>query len=230
MKSAAYVFLWLVTVTSIVSCNSNTPGNKSKQGKVTHDDIIIKAVSKLPKLNLPFGCEELATYNFAKEWAKAINRPQFEEVKYLNIVGHDDSLFMKDLQRFKFTCDFKYRLPDFGPYQCYFQTLKIPEAYHALFEHGGRYLDSYYLAYGSMVFYDPKSKRANVLNVYYESSAQERFGSDYKFFFIDANRVIMLFEAGNAEDGSYFHKSQEVSVQKDGSFSIRHSYQICSVY
>ncbi len=97
--------------------------------------------------------------------AKAITLLQFSKTKFINFNNHDDFLFLKDISKFNFLCDYKYRLPNIGPYECYYQSLKLTAAYNDEFVLGKRYTDNYYLEYGNLVFYDASSGLANIVNI-----------------------------------------------------------------
>jgi len=152
---------------------------------------------------------------------KPISAPQIKHTKYLN-ADHDDSLFIKDIQKFKIRSVFKYRLPDIGDFQCYYQTFDIPGVYSSAFSTDSvRYLATEFLDYGNLVLYNPKTKQANVLNIYYSSTNQERFGTDYKFFFINTKKTVQIFTAEGNEESSGLEKHQEITILSNGGILIK---------
>lgn len=229
-----------------ISINNNTVSETDKN--------ILKKISHLPEVNLPFGSKLLIDVNLPSNWiqstdeagyahpaifeskmtkivrsydsiyeSKSITLPQFSKTKFINFTSHNDSLFINDMKNFKFLCEYKYRLPNFGPYECYYQSLKFTSAYNEMFDLGKRYTDNYYIEYGNLVFYDTSSGLANILNIYNTSTGNERFGSDYKWFYIDKNKKIWLYRSGSDEGSGYFSLGETVTIKPDGKIVISKS-------
>lgn len=239
---------------AVTSVSANNLPSSIENTASPVDKEILRKISHLPKISLPFGSAYLLKNKLPKNWmdstdekgnispaiyerkmtkiirsydsiykAKSITLPQFSKAKYINVRNHNDSLFLKDIEKFKFNCDYKYRLPNFGQYECYYQSLKLTSDYNNMFVRGKRYTDNYYLEYGNLVFYNPVSGKASILNIYSTSTGQERYGSDYKWFYIDSDKKTGIYEAGSDEGGGYFSLAQTVIIKPDGEIVIDNS-------
>ncbi len=78
-----------------------------------------------------------------------------------------------------------------------------------------------YLEYGNMVFYNPKIKKARILNVYNSYNYKEPTEGFSRYFYIDKNKTIQIFEAIEGESSASIRKSQEVKMNSDGKFVIK---------
>ncbi len=224
-----------VTANSIIKISNSNDCTK----KVAIKDTAEKVVSDYPITNLPFGPKSLVTHKFPKHWdspadledkhigphqkeiykindyfmhfdrAQSIRVPLIRHITYVPI--GDDSLIIKDNR--KFESDFKCRLPDFGSYQCFYWSgpaeviSKDEKIYHGL---------------GSLVLYNPENEEAEVLNIYnwYEYGG-DGVGISQRYFFIGADKKIIIFEHENSESDADMYKSQEIKVLDDGKLSIK---------
>jgi len=188
---------------------------------------------------LPFGSKILTTYKFPKNWQpadnsdenpvlnkndeylnklsdyyskarkiKSINGPEITSKVYIKL--GNDSLLVKDQRQFK--NDFKYRLSNIDKYELYYVYDEYnydPKNYNPIIASKH---DEIYMEVGSLIFYDPKTKTANILNVYYSIGYPEiEYHSD-RFFYFGSNKTIKIFESNGDESGNSFETTQEISV------------------
>jgi len=149
--------------------------------------------------------------------ARAFKSPDINAVEYVH--KGDDSLLFKYYHRPK--ADFKYRLPDFGIYRAYYQCFEIPMPEVYKLQDDPTSPDKLYYDYGNLVLYEPKTKKAKILNIYNTFSDKEPTARFSRYFYIDKNKVIQIYEAGEGEEQSFMKKTQEITILGNGSISIK---------
>ncbi|MDB5011168.1 MAG: hypothetical protein JWQ06_1957 [Mucilaginibacter sp.] len=199
----------------------------------------VEVISDYPITPLPFGPPLLITYTFPAGWehpledeyGKSKNSDEqavfkvekwFEHFYYtksikappINKIIHvklgDDSLIINDKRQFK--SGFKCRLSDIGLYQCYYWyssadvISKLETPYDI----------------GSLVLYNPKNEEATILNIYTQhGDGGPDIGNFYRYFFINKNYQIAIFEKYNNESQVEMRKSQEITIKYSGEISIK---------
>lgn len=233
IKKPSQIKILAITIYSMVifySCNNPSTAVFKKKNVV--DSNITK---------LPFGFNTIITHPFPEKWTvpsdstggyieplpeneillnktakyyehliklKSIVAPKINTIKYVNI--DNDSLMKRSLKLINNS--FKLRLPNFGPYECYYQHNDFSAV-----DPEGNYND-----FGNIILFNPTKKSANVLNVYHLGVySGEGNGAYWRFFYISNDKKILLFNAGESEGDSYLHKSHEISVKPDGKILIK---------
>ena len=146
-------------------------------------------------------------------FSKSIHSPLIKQVTFINV--WTDSLITKHDEHYN--TDFKYRLPNFGPYECYYQ-------YHAdsLASLIKTKDDTRYQGFGNLVLIDTLTRNAKILNIYSSFEYGEEGGGHYcRYFFIDKEKNIDIFNVEEAEDSQSIKKVQRIGVQSDGKISFR---------
>ena len=158
--------------------------------------------------------EEFKKINFAPlNFSKSIHAPIIKQVSFVNV--WTDSLITKHDEHYN--TDFKFRLPDFGPYECYYQ-------YHAgsLASLVKAKYDTRYDGFGSLVLIDTLTRDAKLLNIYSSFEYGEEGGGHYcRYFFIDKEMNIEIYTADEEEDSQSIKKVQRINVQSDGKISFK---------
>jgi len=197
---------------------------------------------------LPFGSKLLTTYKFPKNWQptdyndenpvlnkndeylnklynyyskagkiESINGPEIISRVYIKL--GNDSLLVKDQREFK--NNFKFRLPNIDKYELYYVYDEYnydPKNYNPVIASKD---DEIYMEVGSLIFYDPTTKTANILNVYYNISYPEiEYHSD-RFFYVGSNKTIKIFESNGDESGNSFETTQQISVLTGGKIIVK---------
>jgi len=160
--------------------------------------------------------EEFEKINFAPlNFSKSIRSPLIKQVAFINV--WTDSLIIKHDQHYN--TDFKYRLPNFGPYECYYQ-------YHAdsLSSLIKTKDDTRYQGFGNLILIDTLTRNAKILNIYGSFEyGEEGGGHYYRYFFIDKDKDIDIFAAGGDEDSGSLKKVQMINIQNDGTIVFRNT-------
>jgi len=119
--------------------------------------------------------EEFEKINFAPlNFSKSIHTPLIKQVTFVNV--RTDSLITKHDEHYN--VDFKYRLPNFGPYECYYQ-------YHTDSLAGlikAKY-NTQYQGFGSIVLIDTLTRDAKILNIFSSFEYGEEGGGHYYILF-----------------------------------------------
>jgi len=144
---------------------------------------------------------------------RTFSSPNIERVNYINIL--DDSLLIN--RRVYLKDGFRFRLPDFGPYQCYYQDYSGPKLKSVTTKKVGAHYDSF----ANLVFIDPNNHTANILNIYSSYYLTEDIDHEWRFFFIDKDRTIEIYTAGADEERTGINKVLLVNVLSNGKFSFR---------
>jgi hypothetical protein len=71
-----------------------------------------------------------------------------------------------------------------------------------------------------LVFYDFKKKSATIVNVFNGYTFEETIGGYNRYFFIDEDKKIQIFEAAEEETSSSIKKTKEITILASGEISI----------
>jgi len=191
---------------------------------------------------LPFGSSILINFKLPAGWedplednsgnATNLNAKQYRKIsmfyRTLNRVKSKQLPFIKTVKNIRIGKDslitqykeqdrsatFEYQLPDFGPYQCFYQ-----------YDAGVNFITKdqrQYLQCGNLILYEPKSKEAKILQVYNEYIYGGETVSNYqRYFYIDKNKKITIFEVELDELEGGIEKTQEITVSNDGLIKIK---------
>ena len=204
---------------------------------------------KNQKTTFPFGCSILKSHQFPQYWdvpsdddesseahenvnQKALDKvdklyedlnrgpsckgPLIKSEKFV-LVDHESQLMQYEKV---FKAKFKYQLPNIGPYQVYYQYVKVPMSYYYKLEDKSDGLDKLYLEYGNLVLYNPKTMSAQILNIYNTFSYKEPTGGFSRFFYIEKSGIIKIFESGEGESSSFLKMTKIITVFNNGQISI----------
>jgi hypothetical protein len=200
------------------------------------------SLDKITKL--PFGDQALIDFKFPKKWMHAVDAidklkgpiekasDKLDQFYYhLNAVKSIKPILIINIKfvpsknaplinkkYYNFKHGIKYRLPDFGPYQCYYHYLQFSYPVKVLSTDHREYLEI-----GSIVLYDPKTKTANVLNIFdsYTSDGADDFWGVNNYFYIDSTKKITIYKSVGEETESTMEKSQEITIQDDGKILVK---------
>jgi hypothetical protein len=125
----------------------------------------------------------------------------------------DDSLIIEDKE--KFISKVTYQLPDLGPYKCYYQYDKQ--------NHEGLKSKDFksYLEIGNLILYDKKNRQANILKIYLLYTGQDFLADHYRFFYINKNKIISIYNCWIGETEGYMKKTQTITVTSAGKIIIK---------
>ena len=227
-------YIFILCCVSLFSCsgNSHTPDTGQKkiqlQNNINH--------------SLPFGSSLLSRYKNLQRWSgplnddttskrdpqqmqyqkiadsyyaftqkKSIHAPDIKEIEYVKIgkdslTCHDDKHFYED---------FKYRLPDFGSYECYYQT----GSFYNRTVKAQQTLPNGCMYYGNIVLISAKTKKATVLNVYYGRSGELVYFN--RMFYINKDSSIDIYESTEFEGETSIRKAFKVTIDKTGGVIIK---------
>ena len=185
---------------------------------------------------LPFGSEVLLNYKFSKSWETPEADPSNEnippvkdELKYSELFKDFISLnahqpiampAVKKITQIdidstnscyslkKHSNEVKYHLPDFGPYQVYYQ-------YHRIIQDD--YINNC-TEYADLILYDPQNKEAKVLNIY-KQYIEEFYEQDW-LFYIDKAKVINIYISDLYTNKQTMRKAFEIHINDRGEIKI----------
>jgi hypothetical protein len=206
----------------------------------------LESIDSQEVTRLPFGCRTIVTYKFPKKWEsegeepysdpKGINKehnnsiekiancyyelnnansyllPYISQSEYIKM-GEDD--FPSNDSLMYLTKECKYSLPNFGPYECYYSYNS--GRYIQTFEHGQ---DLYNNEVGNLIFYDRLTKGAKYINIYNQWHDGETWNAQ-RYFFINSEKIIEVFEVVYGETETEFYKSYTIVVKDNGEILIR---------
>jgi len=222
-----------------------------KNKKLSNNFVTRKVANSMPYKELPLGPSVLKNYRFPKdgwdkntyfdipdsektkndkngeEYTKKFNEidfnylnlrksyspPDIGKVNYINIL--DDSLLLN--RKIYLKEGYKFRLPDFGPYQCYYQCYSGPKLKSVT----TKKIPIHYDTFSNIVFIDPKTRTANILNIYSSYYLTEDIDYEWRFFYIDKDKTIEIFTAGSDEERTGINKVLLINVQRNGKFSLK---------
>ena len=158
-------------------------------------------------------------YDFYSKFADdktTIGQPKIKKLTFLGLPfswfqSFDDPIFYTYKNS-------KLRLPNFGPYECYYHTATGNYQINELGKNDSKEQSDKIDKVGSLIFVHPYSKEAKVLNVFVEDS--EELGWVRRYFFIKADGTILIYEIAGGEGDAWFLISYAVSVSKSGEFSF----------
>lgn len=196
IKSFVIISFYFICTCSIVSCNKNSGdistndsiNNTVQSPLITDSQPYIEKKSIIHKDSV----ELRLTNDFLLPPIKSVNFILAQtslEYMHLNVPNYKDSLS-------KFLRYYNRRLPDFGRYKTYFINVSCSQdsASKCICN---SYTDYNGLSYGLLVFYDPNSCKANIMNVSYDFSSNS---SHYEMSYtIEPNNTIILHENGQTE-------------------------------
>jgi hypothetical protein len=176
--------------------------------------------------NFPFGCADLAKFNYPKCWEGDLKnyghlkKPKGQElediVKCFNAINSAKtikSLKPKKIELFEIGDFFKnannldtlmqisidsckYRLPNIGIYECYYS----------------------YQRYGNLILLNPKTNEGKLLNIYADDIGGDSH-TKLRFFYIDKNE-IHIFEGTCYDDGCSLDEKFKIIVNSDGKINV----------
>ncbi len=183
---------------------------------------------------LPFGSRILKIYKF-KEYSKVPeidpsiesteltpDQKKYEELfKEFQSLHNHFPIVMPKIEKFtrinigdsnsctdstKYQSEIKYHLPNFGPYQAYYQYHRFENDYVNCTE------------YGDLVLYNPQSKEAKMLNIYKIYGGE--FQEECWFFYIDAAKVINIYIYYVDENDLTMKKAFDIRISDNGEIKI----------
>ena len=208
---------------------------------------MIDTASEILITPLPFGPEDIITYNFPNNgwsngedeimhgeknkdsvyqkkfeqidevfskinFSKTIVGPIIKKAEYINI--DDDSLIITHYPGFQ--NDFKFRLPDEGPFECFYQYHESPQT-HAIITKDGKK----FFTYGNIVLYDKKTYSAKFINVFNGFNfGNEDFGGSERLFVVEKNGMIDIVKSPIAEQFNAITKLSKILIDKNGKIAI----------
>ncbi|KAA9340254.1 hypothetical protein [Adhaeribacter soli] len=110
--------------------------------------------------------------------------------------------------------NYKLRLPNIGPYECYYFSDNPFNNY----KYKGEESVVIFTGVGNLVFVDPKTREAKVLNVYLEREADYSWIS--RFFYIKPDGQILIYEFGGFEIDTMTLNYYTVNVSKTGEITF----------
>lgn len=233
-----YLYLFFISVL-LWACTSDHPHQKVK----TNYRKIPRETLPQQNVSLPFGCNDLmpftlsdyvTVYNQYNEdpirdsiyrrfarlhdcyWeinrAATISHPLFSNVKHLKL---EVPYQFKDLATFLID-SVRYRLPNIGPYQCYYsyQVAAQPDTAEVSMEE--EELTS--RSAGNLIFYNPADKSTTAITIYLEIEAFERGIS--RFFFIGDDKEIIVYDFKGDEVDVDIIKRHVIKVDEQGRISM----------
>lgn len=108
--------------------------------------------------------------------------------------------------------NYNYRLPDNNGFHIYYSTGKLEE------EKPNSFCRNTCLTYGNLILYNYKSAKAHILNIFFEGYGDQHTSSRY--FFIDENYNIKIFENFCYDDGCVLIKKYIISIGRDQRIKI----------
>lgn len=82
---------------------------------------------------------------------------------------------------------------------------------------------SYYTDIGSLILYERKKQSANAINGHYSLSFPDNYYTVTRFFYIDANKTIKIFESSGDENHTDFKATQEISLLQGGEIVVKNT-------
>lgn len=191
--------------------------------------------------SLPFGCGRLLTYRFPKKFysgvgagcennlpgkildticqcynhineniAKTIPYPYSKEKfeKYRIVPTKKFLMYDSSVRALNYL---SYKLPDFGPYHCYYSSNQtyIFDSMAMTTHHGEE---------GYLLLYSPQRKLTKILTIYAERS--DEISGSLLLFYIDTNKTIHLYLENAFEEGDYCNKLCEINITESGEIKI----------
>lgn len=246
MRKLTAMLIIIVFTTSCDHSPKQSGGHIQKEtGKQQKESIAAYKLTAITKL--PFGSPKLITYHFPQEWETSIsvdttskglksNEREFGEVtKYFDELNKGKSIIPPPIAKYEKInidgnnsfCDdsnskmiFKYRLPDFGRYECFY-------AYGDFFnEHAPSKIDYSHQCYdyGNLIFYNPDNKVAKIVKVYYLFVKDQEY-ANYRFFYIENSHTIKIYESVASEGSCSLEMKFVITVSAD-SLNVSKSTQI----
>jgi hypothetical protein len=197
-------------------------------------------------VDFPFGCEMLITHEFPKTWedwgnephpnteykpheremdnvincfnklngVKSFLLPSIHDIEYVKI-GDIGCCPINDtlLQITRF---YKYQLPNIGLYECYYGY----NSGHYSQVPAGMTPDEVYVSEeaGNLILYNKETSNAKVLNIY--SLTYDDYSGAYRFFYIDNDRSIQIFQYYSNEGTMSLEKTYKIIVNDNGRIDI----------
>jgi len=211
--------------------NNSTAGIKVKSNK--NDSV--NAV-------LPFGSSILADYKFPEIWEYPLDedsekpnnpiqkkfyqlRKFYEKIEYskateslptiktIEWISNDEDSSLIKHNKIKVD-SFIYRLPQIGPYNCYFQNSG------SIMERIKLDNQSIFCPIGILILYNPQTQQAKVLVIHLDYTYEDSFADFYRFYYITKSKKIQIFEGMQGESTGKMKKTQEATISNDGKISI----------
>jgi hypothetical protein len=190
------------------------------------------------KTNLPFGSPILIDHKFPSHWDYDPDQDDgpheaafYKLVLFYNHLNKlkpafilkpsvikkipigDDSLIIED--KGKFFNKVAYRLPNFGPYKCYYQyDIQNPNTLKS------KDLKSY-TEIGNLILFDQKTKQANILKIYTSYAGQDFLAEHHRFFYISKDKNISIYESRMGEMDGNMKKMQIITVTSEGKIIVK---------
>ena len=109
---------------------------------------------------------------------------------------NDNPIYKQDLD------SLKYKLPDFGRFNCYYYYQTLTDTYGEL---------------GYILLYDKTNQTGTAINVYYNVAGDQHIKS--RRFLMDEN-AIKLYEGYSYDDGTSLYKAFIIKTDTSGEISI----------
>jgi hypothetical protein len=234
-KWTATLILMVFTTSCDHSPKKSGRDIQKETGKQRKESIAAYKLTAITKL--PLGSPKLITHLFPPEWETSIsvdttnkglkpNEREFGEVTtYFDQLNKGKSIIPPPIEKFEkiningensFCVDsnskmiFKYRLPDFGNYECFYAYGDF------LNEHALSKIDYSHQCfdYGNLIFYNPANKVAKVVKVYYLFVTDQTY-ANYRFFYIENKHTIKIYESVASEGSCSLEMKFVITVSAD---------------
>ena len=185
------IYLW-----TIWGCKQSIGDMPSKDSiyKKVHSPVITDTLTFKKKQQLP---KDSISVGFKNEFLL----PPIKSVKYVYTQTSLERMYLKYIPHFEdslseFLKYYNRKLPNFGKYKAYYIYVFCSKDSSSKCICNG-YTDYNGLTYGLLIFYDPNSNIANIINASYDfSSDSEHYEMSFS---IETNNTIILHENGQTE-------------------------------
>ena len=133
--------------------------------------------------------------------------PDINTWKYINIpfiTNYKDSI-----SEFKFHQYFNYKLPNIGPYECYYSYYKLDIS---------KRIYPYCFGLGYLIIYNVDNKEATIINIY--NLTIDEFNEFRRFFFITTDGQINIYDIVGNELEERLTKKTRLNVNPKGLIKI----------
>jgi hypothetical protein len=192
----------------------------------------------------PFGCSILITHKFPEHWEASdeandtIKKPHEADffhtsawyermawIKPLPVPPIEKTEIIKIGESTACSCtnvlaadSCRYRLSNIGMYQCYYVSDDVYG--NPAFEKSCP--DNSCLVYGNLVLYDPSTRTAKTILIYYEGgSGTGTNGTPYRYFYITKEKIIELYEGSCNDAGCDMQNKYSIRVLENGEIEIK---------
>jgi hypothetical protein len=222
-------FLLIIVCTTSWSCSNQTsehsiapdPSNENDHFMAQTDSAQIQV-----NTNYPFGCADLAKMNHPTYWegdlahyghlkqphgqefekirqcfnaihsAQTIKSPRIRKLELIEIGDFFKNANNLDTAMQLSIDSIRYRLPNMGIYECYYS----------------------YQRYGNLIFLDPETNEAKLINIYADDLGGDG-QTKLRYFYLEKSEIL-IFQGACYDDGCSLAKEFKVIINADGSIAV----------